>query len=266
MTDQLSDSIPVTQIDDKTVTVNGIEISEFAIEAEMAQLEGEEKAFEKAAATLVIRHLLLEQAKEADISMENGDEKAIEELLATALSMPEADDEFRKSYFEKNREQFRSPDLYEVSHILLAAAPDDLDLRAELRVKAEELIAVIQQDESTFEALAKEHSACPSAKMGGNLGQITSGTTVPEFERQLFSLPEGFHHNPIESRYGYHIVNVNRMVAGKPLEFEMVSESIAAHLYRHTQKQAVSQYIEELVKQAKVIGVDMQAVRNKAGL
>lgn len=262
MTENRPDTIAVTQINATAVTVNGIEISEFAIEEEMKNFEDQDLIKERASAALVIRHLLLEEAQKIDISQDDGDEAAIEKLLAEVIVLPDASEEMRRNYFDKNRENFRSPDLFEVSHILLAAAPDELDLRAELRAKAEQLIEQLQENPELFADLAKEHSECPSKEMGGNLGQITNGTTVPEFERQLFALPEGLHNYAIESRYGYHIVRVDRKIEGKPLEFDMVTESIAAHLYRHSQRQAVTQYIEELVKQAIVVGVDMEAVRN----
>lgn len=263
MTDNRSATIPVVQIHDTAVTVNGIEISEFAIQEEARNYEDQDKnkAKERAAAALVIRHLLLEEAQKIGIDQDQGDEKAIEDLLAKKISLPDASDEMRKNYFEKNRENFRSPDLFEVSHILLAAAPDDLELREQLRAQSEQYIQQLQATPEIFAELAKQYSACPSKEVGGNLGQITNGTTVPEFERQLFTLPEGLHNQAIESRYGYHIVRVDRKIEGRPLEFSMVSESIAAHLYRHSQKQAVSGYIEDLVKRAKVKGVDMQAVR-----
>ncbi len=266
MTENRPDTIAVTQIDSTAVTVNGIEISEFAIEEETKNFEDQEQAKERAAAALVIRHLLLEEAEKIGVSQDQGDEQAIEKLLEDKITLPDASDEMRRNYFDKNRENFRSPDIYEASHILLAAAPDDLDLRAELRAQAEQLIEQLQENPDLFVGFAKEYSECPSKETGGNLGQISPGTTVPEFERQLFSLPEGLHGHAVETRYGYHIIRVDRRIEGKPLEFEMVSESIAAHLYRHSQKQAVSLYIEELVKQAIVTGVDMEAVRNTSGM
>lgn len=263
MSDNKLDIISAVQIESGAVTVNGIEISEFAIEEESKNYPGE-KTRDRASAALVIRHLLLEEAGKNGIGLDQPDEKIIDDLLQKVVTMPSASEEVLQSYYEKNRDNFRSSDLYEVSHILFAASPDDLEAREKMRAIAEEVIRQVVADSSRFAQLATEHSACPSKEMGGNLGQITYGSTVPEFERKLFTLPEGLHEQPLETRYGYHVVRVDRRVSGKQLPFEMVRESIASHLYRHSQKQLVGEYIDHLVKAARVTGVDMQSLR-KAG-
>lgn len=59
-----------------------------------------------------------------------------------------------------------------------------------------------------FAALAREHSQCPSGKQGGELGQFSQGQMVPEFDRVVFSEEVGKVHGPIQTQFGYHLVEI----------------------------------------------------------
>ncbi|MGH8808463.1 MAG: peptidylprolyl isomerase, partial [Noviherbaspirillum sp.] len=59
-----------------------------------------------------------------------------------------------------------------------------------------------------FEDLAKLFSNDLSASRGGDLGWIYPGDTVPEFERAMDALQPGQISEPIESPFGYHLIQV----------------------------------------------------------
>lgn len=59
-----------------------------------------------------------------------------------------------------------------------------------------------------FAALAKEHSQCPSGKSGGDLGQFEKGRMVPEFDELVFSAPIGQVEGPLQTQFGWHLVEV----------------------------------------------------------
>ncbi len=59
-----------------------------------------------------------------------------------------------------------------------------------------------------FADLAKEHSQCPSGRQGGNLGSFSKGQMVPEFDTVVFNEPVGEVHGPIQTQFGYHLVEV----------------------------------------------------------
>ncbi len=241
------------------VIVDGVEIPADAIAAEARQYD--DKVWERAASSLVIRQLLLNEAASQGISAELDEEQALQTLLSQTIKLPEADENFCRHYFENNRAQFRSSDLYVASHILLAVAPRDFEARETAHQLAQEIIEELQDSPDSFATLAAEHSACPSKEMGGDLGQITSGSTVPEFERQLSTLPEGLHTAPIETRYGYHVLRIDQKLLGKPLSFELVHERIASKLYRQAQNHAFAEYIEQLCDRADIQGLDLMTMR-----
>ncbi len=59
-----------------------------------------------------------------------------------------------------------------------------------------------------FADLAKAHSQCPSGAKGGDLGQFGRGQMVPEFDQVVFSAPVGEVQGPVQTQFGYHLVEV----------------------------------------------------------
>ncbi len=184
------------------------------------------------------------------------DEAFSEALFEREVTMPSASEEDCRKYYENNTQKFCTAPLLAVSHILLAADPDDEMAVIEAGDKAKLLIRQLQQDESLFAALAEQHSECPSAKTQGQLGQISRGQTVPEFERQLFSCDQGLVLKPLESRYGVHVVRIDQRVEGRQLDFEHVSQRIADYLNEKVRRKAIAQYIEQLISAADIEGFD----------
>jgi peptidyl-prolyl cis-trans isomerase C len=175
------------------------------------------------------------------------------------VPVPKADAAACRRYYEANAKRFRSPDLAEARHILFTAAPDDTEALAAARAKAQEAIDLLKERPDRFADLARDLSACPSGKQGGNLGQLTRGSTVPEVETFVFQLEEGqLCPVPVPSRYGYHVLRVERRVCGQPLPFEAVHEKIAAYLDDRVWRQAVRQYVGLLIGAADIKGIELQ--------
>jgi len=58
-----------------------------------------------------------------------------------------------------------------------------------------------------FGALAQQHSKCPSGKNGGNLGPFGRGQMVKPFEDVSFGLDVGGFSEPVQTQFGYHLIN-----------------------------------------------------------
>ena len=78
----------------------------------------------------------------------------------------------------------------------------------EARRKLVELKERLDNKAARFEDLAKSHSNDGSASKGGDLGWIYPGDTVPEFERAMDALQPGQISEPVESPFGYHLIQV----------------------------------------------------------
>ena len=240
------------------ITVNGTTIPDAAVFAEMQYhpARNAEAARHAAAEALVVRELLTQASREAGFGTE---EEGVAAYLDTRIDVPEPDEETCRRYYEANRKRFRSPDLLEAQHILLAAAADDDEARLEANERAKQLLAMIERDPSCFEALAREYSDCPSKSSGGHLGQVTRGSTVPEFETYLFSLDAGeLCAAPVPSRYGIHIVRLLHRENGRELPYEHVRQAVADYLEESAWRNAVRQFVQILIGRAHIEGIELQ--------
>jgi len=246
------------------ILVNGCAIPASAIDAEVQYhpAESRRKAMVQAAQSLIIAELIAQKAKEkgltqtVDRELLEKDPALIDTLFEQEIYAPEATEQECKRYFEANPEQFTSSPLVETNHILLAADPKDLEHRAEMLAIAEQLIEQLKKREMSFAEAARKYSVCPSKEQGGSLGQLSSGQTVSEFERQVFAAELGLMSIPVESRFGYHIVEVIRKIAGKPLTYDLVEDKIQKYLNDKVHRKAISQYLHRLVSEAEIKGFE----------
>ena len=81
-------------------------------------------------------------------------------------------------------------------HILVKTEEECNNLKTEIENGAE------------FGDLAKQHSQCPSGKQGGDLGKFGPGQMVKEFDAVVFSAPIGEVQGPVETQFGYHLLEV----------------------------------------------------------
>lgn len=255
------------------VSVNGhvVDEAEILAEAQHHPASSPGEALATAARALVVRELLVQEARRLGIDAEEGladadgrsetpDEAAIRLLIEREVDVPAATDEECRRYHANNPALFRSDPLYEVRHILFAARPDDKPARAAAKAEAERLVAILADHPGEFAALAQGLSACPSRGQGGNLGQVGPGSTVPEFERALErAAGTGLLPDPVESRFGFHVVSLDRRIPGEPLPFDLVRERIAAWLEAASWSKAVAQYISVLAGRAEIGGIDIGA-------
>lgn len=77
----------------------------------------------------------------------------------------------------------------------------------ESEAKCNELKAEIENG-AAFEEVAKAYSTCPSSRDGGDLGKFGPGQMVPEFDKAVFSGDVGVVQGPIQTQFGYHLLEV----------------------------------------------------------
>lgn len=241
-----------------SITVYGVEITDADVERELPYHEAAANPVQAATEALVLRQVLLHASREAGLRAETASEEdaAIERLLAQEVTAPKPTEEECRRYYDNHPERFRSGDLVEASHILFQVT-ESTPLDA-LRSKAQDILQRVLEDPASFEQCARDFSNCPSGEMGGNLGQLNRGQTVPEFERTVFALAAGsIAPHLVETRFGLHIVRVEHKVEGAQLPFNMVQDSVAHFLADYAETKATRQYLELLVGQADIQGVEM---------
>lgn len=242
------------------IRVNEHEISEQAINRESAgfSVHGPLEAQRQAAIALVIRTLLLEQVGQGLELSEADADAAMEAHLAKKITVPVPDIASCRRYYIANPERFQSPALVVARHILLAAHPDDLQERERTQVQAEELISQLQAQPDRFEMFARRYSDCPSKEQGGHLGQVSRGQTVPELEDVMLRLPIGLAERPLDSRYGYHVMDILERIDGEQLPFDIMLPRIRDYLATKARRRAISQYLQLLIGKAQIEGLDLE--------
>jgi peptidyl-prolyl cis-trans isomerase C len=169
------------------------------------------------------------------------------------VSVPQPTDAECRRFYEANAELFVAGELVEARHILFAVTPrTPVDA---LRGKAEQTLHELRRHPERFAARARELSNCPSGAQGGELGQIARGDCVPEFEREIFGATAlGVLPALVNTRFGFHVVCVDRRAPGRRAPFDSVRHDVAARMARQAWRRALGQYARLLADQASAGG------------
>lgn len=260
-------SPPVQPVAMPQVTVNGVVISRKAIAAEVQNCPAANpgEGWRAATRALVIRELLLQEAQRLQLAAvqevdpdgrkETEEDALVRALIEREVAVPQADEVTLQRFYAANPTRFTTPPLYEADHILIAARRDDAAAFAAARELIEALATLLAETPDRFAELARAHSACPSAALGGSLGQIGPGDTTADFERALERLTPGEVSEPVETHYGVHLIRLNRRIDGQLLPFAAVNQRIRAYLEEHVRRQAAAQYIALLIGRAEIRGM-----------
>ena len=116
-----------------------------------------------------------------------------------------------KEYYESNPEEFETPKTVEARHILIRVDQDAADEAvAEARKRADEIYAQAEGG-ADFAELARTHSEGPTRDSGGKLGAFRREAMVKPFSDKAFSMTAGQVGEPIRTRFGWHIIKVEKV-------------------------------------------------------
>jgi parvulin-like peptidyl-prolyl isomerase len=134
--------------------------------------------------------------------------------------------------------ELKSHDELKVSHVLLKT-----------EAEANKLAAEINANKITFEEAAKKHSIDQMSKdKGGDIGFISVGQTVPEFEKIAYSTKKGAVSAPVKTNHGWHIIKVLDSRKRKIPSFSEIEKSMAQQI----KMGLMQRHVGELMQQANV--------------
>lgn len=163
-----------------------------------------------------------------------------------------SDEDLKAEYARHSRAESAEFEL-KARHILVQLPAKTTEAQIEAaRQKAAALAIEARQPGVDFAELAKAKSEGSSAAEGGDLGTFKRGLMVPEFERAAFALEEGGVSDPVRTRFGWHVIKVEKKVqlAAKP--FDEMKDQLRENLLRNQLDRYTQQYIQELRAQAVV--------------
>ena len=190
-----------------------------------------------------------EEDLQKDIMRGKSIENLVEKEVGAKITISEEDS---KNYYDSNQNYFVQPEQIKASHILIKVEPTAEDSeKATALEKIQEVKQKLDEGED-FAELAKELSEGPSGPNGGDLGFFGRGQMVPTFEEAAFALEIGQVSEPVETRFGYHLIKVFDKKPGSTTPFETVREKIEQFLKSQKMQEAVGLYIGTLKEKAEV--------------
>jgi foldase protein PrsA len=223
----------------------------------------------------VVENLILQQAIESEYKVT--DEELKEAIKTQKEQYGESFDMFlmqqgiTEKFFEKNIKstliQQKMIESIEISdediNAGIANMKKEINARHILvkdKKTADEVLAKLKEG-GDFAKLAKEYSTEPAAQeSGGDLGWFGPGKMVPEFEKAAFALKKGEISEPVETSFGFHIIE---LVDTREAKLEQTDEELKATVTDTLKK---AQFEEKLVQLLKASAIDIKADEFKNAL
>lgn len=152
-----------------------------------------------------------------------------------------------RAYYEENQERFTTAESREVAHILV-------ETEAEAQRIYEQL-----EDGADFAELAREESTDEGTAENG--GQLTAnrGELVAPFEDAAFALETGAVSEPVETQFGWHVIQaLTDVVPAAVTPFVEVEESIESQLLQEKRNEVMTAWVEQV--RARYLGQVFYAV------
>jgi peptidyl-prolyl cis-trans isomerase D len=157
-------------------------------------------------------------------------------------------DDQLKAQYQANIQQYQVPNRVHVEHILfMTVGKTDAEVE-EIKKTADDVLKQVKKG-GKFDELAKKYSEDPGTKdKGGDLGWITQGQTVPEFEKTAFGLDKGQTSDLVRTQYGFHIIKVLEKETARTKTFDEVKDSIRAPMMLQEADKQANDSADELAK------------------
>ena len=178
------------------------------------------------------------------IEMQMRIEQTLSEVCKDLPDPPQAD---IKEYYKNNAEQFKTSESARVAHIVKYVnwQTDEETAYNAITEAYNEL-----KNGAAFEAVVDKHTDC--ADNGGDLGYVTRGQMVEEFEDVVFNLGAGDVSDIFRTRFGLHIAKVYDRKPAAVAELKEVQDQIVTALQEQMRSKAIDDLIDSLKEKAKI--------------
>jgi peptidyl-prolyl cis-trans isomerase D len=180
------------------------------------------------------------------------------DALAAQQSVSDAD---LQAAYEKDKSRLELPEKRHARHILITGKDDAAAL-----AQAQQVLALAKSGKD-FGELAKQYSQDPgSAQNGGDLGWAERGSFVKPFADELFGMQVGEIKGPVKTQFGYHIIRLDEIQAGKAKSFEEARPELEAEVRRSRATDRFGDIQEQLQGKLGDPGADLAALAQQFSL
>lgn len=167
-----------------------------------------------------------------------------------------------QAYYDNNLDRYTEEVDLRVSHILLRTQDQEL---ADVQAQAES-IAAEARGGADFAELARRYSEDEGTReAGGDLGRITRGQMVPEFEGAAFALEQDEVSDPVTSMFGVHVIKATEKTGGATQTLDEVRDAIVDLLQQESADARASALAEAM--SLEISGAaDLEAAAARRGL
>ncbi|MEM9736102.1 MAG: peptidylprolyl isomerase, partial [Pseudomonadota bacterium] len=131
------------------------------------------------------------------------------------------------------------------------------------REEADEIKAKLDGGEE-FAALAAEHGTDGTAQKGGDLGYFVHEQMVPEFADAAFAMEPGQISEPVESPFGWHLIQLNDRRDREPPALQEVFGDIATELTGAAEEAVISEITDGIEIERLDTGIPAEAIKDDA--
>jgi peptidyl-prolyl cis-trans isomerase C len=191
---------------------------------------------------------------EALLRQQTRDQLAVQKYVETQVIPKTAvSDQATRDFYDKNKDQIRSPDRMHLRHILVAVkAQAPAAEKEKARAKAEDLHKQLVNG-ADFAKLAAANSDDPGSKTkGGDLDWVSPGQAPPTLEKAAMALKPNEISPVVESPFGFHIIQLLERQAAAQVPYEQVKDRLAMMLKQKQAQESVQAKIKELKAKSKV--------------
>ena len=233
----------IAQMGEVVATVNNVEITQNMVDAVLRRVPPEQVAQIKAQGQydqflerMAIGQILYQQAidqklhekPEVKVTVAMASRDALANEVINRVGEEAITEAKVKEYYETRKVQYARPSV-RARHILVKELSLAEDLVKQLREGAD------------FAALAKQYSIDPGSSVrGGDLGWFEKGKMIAAFSEVAFSVEINQITDPVETRFGFHIIEVLEKRETTPLD------DVRAEIQTALEKEAIDTYMNEL--------------------
>ena len=157
-----------------------------------------------------------------------------------------------KAFYQRHPDYFKGKEEIRARHILIEVPPGaDEDKRNQALLQIQALSRQLAQG-ANFGVLALEYSQDPSKARGGDLGYFTADQMIRDFNEAAFKLQPGEISGVVQTRYGYHLIQVLDRRPPSQIAYRYVRDKIERTLRRNKEKAAADNYLAMLKKKATI--------------